>query len=257
MFRKLYPAAWAFYYNTIVRRHHRGSPPSAVAVPPFKEYLDVPLVPLPVPGKLKTSLGVAIRNRFSCRQFLDRPLPMRILSTLLHAGYGIQGPVVLGEHELLTRPVPSGGGLYPLEIYLLARQVGGLDPGIYHYAAIDHALERLSGEQLPASRLRELFLGQTYASDAPLIVVLTAVLGRALGKYADRGLRLILLEAGHVAQNLNLTATALGWGSVNLGGFFDLELGAALNLDSDLEVPVYAIAVGKPRQADVDVLRQP
>lgn len=257
MFRADYPIAWAFHRNTIIERHQPGGLPSVVAAPPFKEYVNAPLVPLPAPGKLRTSLGVAIKARLSCRQFQDRPMPLRTLSTLLHASYGVQGQVLLGEHELLTRPVPSGGGLYPLEIYLLVRRVRGLQPGVYHYAALDHALEQLNPESLPGSRLTELFLGQTYTADAALIVVLTAVLARSMGKYADRGYRLILLEAGHVTQNLNLASTALGWGSVNQGGFFDAELAAVLSLDTELEVPIYATAVGKPRRVDASISRQP
>jgi nitroreductase len=67
---------------------------------------------------------------------------------------------------------------------------------------------------------------------------------------------LILLEAGHVAQTLNLTSAALGWGSVNLGGFLDMALGDLLGLDNELEVPLYAIAVGRPAGTDTGTLRQ-
>jgi SagB-type dehydrogenase family enzyme len=257
MFRETYPIAWAFHRNTSPGRHDPGGSSQALSVPPFKEYIGAPLVPLPAPCNLKTSLSTVLRKRLSCRQFQDRPLPMPILATLLHASYGIHGQVSLGDDELLTRPVPSGGSLYPLEVYLLVRRVQGLEPGIYHYAVLDHALEQLSQGPLPDFRVRELFFGQTYVSDAAMVVVLTAVLARSLGKYADRGYRLVLLEAGHVGQNLNLAATALGWGSVNLGGFFDLDLGAVLGLDSDVEVPVYATAVGRPRRADAGILRQP
>jgi len=257
MFRALYPIAWTFHRYSSIARHQQWSLAPATPVPPFKEYAGVLLVPLPAPGTLKTALGALLQARLSCRQFQDRPLPLAGLSTLLHAGYGIQGQVQLGEDELLTRPVPSGGGLYPLEAYLFVRRVSGLAPGIYHYAVCDHALERLPPEPLPAARLAALFLAQPYAGTASLVVVFTAVLARALGKYADRGYRLLLLEAGHVAQNLNLAATALGWGSVNLAGFYDAELGAVLDLDSNLEVPVYATAIGKPQRGDAASLRQP
>ena len=57
---------------------------------------------------------------------------------------------------------------------------------------------------------------------------------------------MILLEAGHVAQNLNLVTAALECGSVNLAGFYDAALGEQLGLDRQLEVPLYALAVGPP-----------
>jgi SagB-type dehydrogenase family enzyme len=119
-----------------------------------------------------------------------------------------------------------------------------------------HALELLDTEPVPSARLTEIFMGQGYAGDAALVVVLTAVPARSLWKYADRGYRLILLEAGHVAQTLNLASAALGLGSVNLGGFLDMELGDLLGLDNELEVPLYAIAVGQPDGSDFSTLRQ-
>ncbi len=259
MFREMYPVAWAFHRHTSITFDQMSSPGRPFLtepIPTFKEYATAELVPLPTPSKLKVSLGAAIEERLSCRQFEDHPLPLTTLATLLHGSYGIQGQVLLDEHEMLTRPVPSGGGLYPLEIYLLVRQVDGLEPGIYHYEVIDHTLERLDLELVPVSRLTELFLGQSYAADASMVVVITAVLERSLAKYADRGYRLVLLEAGHTVQNLNLVATALGWGSVNLGGFLDADLAAVLDLDTEVEVPVYATAVGKPRKGGADVLRQ-
>ena len=85
---------------------------------------------------------------------------------------------------------------------------------------------------------------------------LTAVVARSLHKYADRGYRLILLEAGHVGQNLNLACAALGCGSVNLGGFLDADLETLLGLDSAVEVPIYAVAIGRPAGTDSGALRQ-
>ncbi|HMA32861.1 MAG TPA: SagB/ThcOx family dehydrogenase [Chloroflexia bacterium] len=247
MFRTATPLAWLFHHNTCYGRFQTGDPPQPTAgVAPFKEYLAAPLIPLPPAGALPLPLGAAIRARCSCREFGDRALLLAALATLLQASYGIQERVLAGDYELLTRPVPSGGGLYPLEIYLLVERVTGLGPGVYHYAVLAQALEHLPVAPLPPARLVDLFLGQTYAADAALVIVLTAVPARSLAKYGDRGYRLILLEAGHVAQNLNLVATALGWGSVNLGGFLDLELGEHLGLNGE-EVPLYALAVGWPR----------
>jgi SagB-type dehydrogenase family enzyme len=257
MFREKYPTAWMFHSNTSIEPYQQFDLSSDVVVPHFKEYAGVPVVPLPKPGKLKISLEATLRGRFSCRRFQDRTISLDSVSTLLQASYGIYGQALLGDYELLTRPAPSAGGLYSLEVYVLVRRVKDLERGTYHYMPLDHTLEHLDSESLPTARLTELFLGQTYASDAALLAVITAVLAPPLGKYGDRGYRLLLLEAGHVMQNLNLAATALRLGSVNLAGFFDADLGMLLDLNSNLEVPIYASAIGKPRRADVDFLRQP
>jgi SagB-type dehydrogenase family enzyme len=175
----------------------------------------------------------------------------------LRAAYGVIGTIYPGDQEMLERPVPSGGGLYPLEVYLLVLQGEDVAAGVYHYAAQAHALEQLGSLALPGAFVGQLFLGQPYLARAAVVVVLTAVVERSLGKYQDRGYRYLLLEAGHVAQNLNLAAAALGLGSLNLGGFFDCDLGSLLGLDLEAEVPLYGIALGVPAGTDRAALREP
>jgi SagB-type dehydrogenase family enzyme len=148
--------------------------------------------------------------------------------------------------ELCERPVPSGGGLYPLELYLVVRAVDGLVPGVYHYVAAAHALERLRDVALPERFVTYLFMNQAYFAEAALVAVLTAMPERSLWRYGERGYRYLLLEAGHVGQNLNLAAAALGLGTCNAGGFFDDELAGLLRADVEREVPLYAVAVGHP-----------
>jgi SagB-type dehydrogenase family enzyme len=148
------------------------------------------------------------------------------LSTVAKATYGITGRSYFDRYELLERPVPSGGGLYPLELYFVLRNVEKIDPGIYHYAPLVHGLETIRSLEVPRQFLGEIFLWQPYVGDASVVVLCTAVLERSLWKYDDRGYRYVLFEAGHVAQNVNLVAASLGLGSLNLGGFFDDQIAA-------------------------------
>jgi SagB-type dehydrogenase family enzyme len=98
-------------------------------------------------------------------------------------------------------------------------------------------------------------MGQTYVTQAAGVLMLTAVVQRTMRKYGDRGYRYILLEAGHVAQNVNLAATALGIGTVDLGGFFDDEMGSLLGSDRRVEVALYGVAFGNPSSGDRAILR--
>jgi SagB-type dehydrogenase family enzyme len=91
-----------------------------------------------------------------------------------------------------------------------------------------------------------LFMGQPCVADAAAVLVLSAVAARSLGKYGDRGYRYLLLEAGHVGQNIALTAAGLDLGALALGGFHDDELAALLAIDPEHEVPLLAVAVGVP-----------
>ena len=106
---------------------------------------------------------------------------------------------------------------------------------------------QLLREQDETPKVAEALLQPDIAQDASLILFLTAVFERSIFKYADRGYRYILLEAGHVAQNLNLVANGLGLGCVNIGGFFDRQVDDLLDLDGLTHSTIYIIAIGKKK----------
>lgn len=236
-----------------------GSSPSDDLPPvaPFKEYLGSELICLPGPMALASSLQDCITARVSCRHFSDQPMNLLQLSTVANAAYGIKGRLCYDAYEFLERPVPSGGGLYPLELYFVPRNVENIESGVYHYSPLVHGLETIRKLEISRQFLSELFLWQPYVGDACLIVLYAAVLERSLRKYTDRGYRYVLLEGGHVAQNVNLAAESLGLGSLNLGGFFDDRIATLLDLDMNEEVPLYGTALGTPAHADRAVIRRP
>lgn len=250
-FRKNNHVAWTFHNNTVRWPHNTLQPADEPCEQPsFKEYLRSPTHALPLSAPAPMPLAEAIATRLSCRRFSSDPVKVAELSALLKAAYGVQGVVSIGAAEHHERPVPSGGGLYPLEIYLLARRVESVASGVYHYAALSHILEEVRVLPLPDALVSQLFMGQTYLENAAAIFVITAVFERSLFKYGDRGYRYILFEAGHVAQNINLTAITLGLGSFNLGGFFDVYLAELLGLDLEEEAPIYGVALGIPGSSD-------
>jgi SagB-type dehydrogenase family enzyme len=250
MFRDEFPTAWAYHANTSRWPFNVLEPERPWAGPTFKEYPHCQVLPLPAPAEPGVPLTEAIRQRVSCRAFQSARLPLEDLSTLLYFAYGVEGVARFGAKELLERPVPSGGGLYPLELYLVARSVEHLAAGVYHYAPLAHGLELLQEASYSDGFISQLFMNQPYICDAGAIVLMSAVVDRTMHKYADRGYRYVLLEAGHVAQNLCLTAAALDLGALPLGGFFDGFVGNVLNIDVDHEPLVYAIALGKRATAD-------
>jgi len=257
MFREKHPIAWSYHRQTSRWPFNmHGLNPPDYQTPPFKEDLEAKTIDLPEPTLPELPLGEAIRARISCRRFDGEAVALTAMGNLLHAAYGVFGEVEL-VGEFLERPVPSGGGLYPLELYVLAQNIGGLPGGVYHYVPLGHRLEEVHPHTLPRLMTSEMFLGQPYLIEAAAIVVIAAVVERSLWKYEDRGYRYLLLEAGHVAQNINLCSSAIGLGSLNLGGFFDEDLTRLLRLDLDREVVLYAVAIGKPETSDRAVVRQP
>jgi SagB-type dehydrogenase family enzyme len=185
-----------------------------------------------------------LRRRESCRSFAPRELAAATLGGLLAGTYAPARLVTFPTGiEMDARTVPSAGGLYPLEVYLLLRRVEGIADGAYHYRVREHALEPLAA---PPDRdsLSGALLAEPFLEHANAIVMFSAVLDRTLHKYGARGYRYILLEAGHAAQNLCLLAAERGLSSLCVGGFMDARMNELLGLELGREAVVYCVGVG-------------
>ena len=180
------------------------------------------------------SVEQALAGRRSVRFYAPRPVRPDDLSLILWACQGISAPGGL-------RTAPSAGALYPLEVYLIAGEVEGLSPGIYHYLPADHTLETIRSGDF-RNELAVSALNQTAVRDAPAVLVIAAVYDRTTVKYGERGIRYVHMEAGHAAQNVYLQAAALGMGTVSIGAFNDREIQEILSLDN--EAPLYLMPVG-------------
>jgi len=180
----------------------------------------------------ETSVEQAIAARRSVRSFADLPLTDGEIGQLCWAAQGITDP------QGGFRASPSAGALYPLELYVVtAERVG-------HYHPREHALStRLSGDHRPA--VRRAALDQSAIGEAPACLVITAVVDRSARKYGRRAERYCFIEAGHVAQNILLQATALGLGGVPIGAFDDQGVARVLKLPEGERV-LYLLPVGHP-----------
>jgi SagB-type dehydrogenase family enzyme len=193
-----------------------------------------------LPGRdfeLPLPLGDALARRSSGRHFGLAQLSLETLGRLLHSSFGRSGPG--------NRPFPSAGGLYPLELYALTQQVEGLPDGLWHYDPWVHELA-LRQEGSFFRTAAAIAYGQGAICEANLLLCLTAVFARTSAKYGQRGYRYVLLEAGHVGQNLYLAADALGLAGFSIGGFFDSELNALLRLPPGEEEALYLFCAGQP-----------
>jgi SagB-type dehydrogenase family enzyme len=198
-------------------------------------------VALPEPA-VRHPLEEVIRARRSTRRYTGEPLALDELSRLLAFSYGQTGPA---SGPSYFRAAPSGGALYPLEVYVAALRVEGLERGIYHYDVERHRVDRV--RDAPAlDSLQELLLAKDIdLESASAVFFLSAVFRRNLFKYQDRGYRMVLMEAGAAGENLTLVATSLGLGCVWLGGFLDDELAGVIGLDEVDEPVLVPIVVGR------------
>ncbi len=202
-------------------------------------------ISLPDPPALEQPLGEAIARRRSQREFDGGPIAPDALSALLHAGYGVTHVLeAQGEQPVRSlRAVPSGGALYPLELYAAVLRVGELSPGLYHFDPPAADLEVVR-PHLTADELGALSTHPEVVCSCAVLILVAAIFGRARFKYGLRSYRFALLEAGHVAQNVLLAAAALGLAAVPLGAFYDRRTDEFLLLDGVNESTLYTIALG-------------
>lgn len=206
----------------------------------YKQYLDNLKIKLHTPKQIKTaSFDEAIRRRRSIRAFSQKPLTVDRLSYLLWASTGIQRK----EGGVEFRTAPSAGALYPIETYVIANNVSDLEKALYHYSIKSHLLEEIGRGDFSHSIARAA-LGQTMFLDAAAIFVWTAIFDRSKWKYRQRGYRYVYLDAGHIAQNLALSATSIGLGSCQVGAFYDDEVNKIVGVDGEEESAIYLCVVG-------------
>ncbi|KPK46039.1 MAG: hypothetical protein AMJ77_06495 [Dehalococcoidia bacterium SM23_28_2] len=213
--------------------------PTTPAANPSPAGEETPTVSLPDPRlKGEMSLEEAILERRSRRSFVDSFLTLEEVSQILWAAQGITDSTGL-------RAAPSAGALYPLDVYVVVGSQGveGLEEGVYHYLPQSHSLEpTLEGDV--RQTLANLSIRQMFIAQAPLSLLITAEYERTTGKYGDRGVRYVHMEAGHVGQNVYLQAEALGLGTVTVGAFQDEEISRALNLPPNY-MPLYVMPTGR------------
>ncbi len=209
------------------------------------EYRGYPVLELP-PSRtpLIMPLGEAILRRSTARQMKPAPVSLPALATLLHCAYGITRDQRSLGYPRAFRTVPSGGALYPLEIFVYSAPANPeFDSGLYHFNPIQEHLRWLRKGDL-SEPLSQALVQPEILTASSLLIFITAVFERSTFKYGDRGYRFVLIEAGHVGQNINLAAVSLGLGSMNMGGFYDRKLDDFLDLDGLTHSTIYVVAIG-------------
>lgn len=211
--------------------------------PVYKEYPEAPETELPPPAfPAAVDLKEVVSRRRSVRTFSKKAVTLAQLSSMLWASAGITRRTANLEY----RAAPSAGALYPIETYLVANNVGGLEPGVYHYPVKRHVLEKIREGEFGKAAAGAA-LDQDIAAEAAVDFVWTGVFARSAWKYRQRAFRYVYLDCGHIAGQLALAAVALGLGSCNIAAIYDDEMNALLGVDGDGESVLYMCCVGVPR----------
>ena len=203
-----------------------------------KEYMRFPSV------KLTNGLGNGeyvrlLKERKSVRSYSNKPVSIKVLARILSSCKII----ATGPYPSERRTYPSAGARYPIELYLVAYRIKGIEPGLYHLNTRRFSLELLLKADL---REYEQSLVSPFIKNVAGAIIFTAVISRAEVKYGPKAYPYSLLEAGHMAQNILLSCTKYNVGACAVGGFVNDDVTRLLDLTED-ELPIYVVCFGSPK----------
>ena len=182
-------------------------------------------------------------SRKSVRTWTDDGINLEKLSKLLRYSFGMRSN---DFKNMGFRTYASAGGRYPIEVYVLILNSDDIEKGIYHYNVYNNSLEFIKKGDF-RKEIYKLYNNQPFDINCSFVLFFSMVFERTMEKYGDRGYRFILLDAGHMSQNLYLVSEFLGLGIVEIGAskVSDEMIDKLIGLDSDIENIFLAFFLGK------------
>lgn len=203
------------------------------------------LITLPNPETMTVTsrdVTTASNERKSWRKYKDEPIALSELAYLL---WHTQGVKKVTNRPATVRTVPSAGARHPLETFILVNRVEGLQPGLYRYLALEHKLAVVTLASDVSQRIEANCHKQPFVGTSAVTFIWAADIYRSVWRYQERAYRYILLDAGHVCQNLYLTAPVVGCGCCAIGAFDDDQMNKILGLNGEDHFVVYVATVGR------------
>ncbi len=189
------------------------------------------------------SFEEALAERRSVRLFARKPLDSEQIGQLAWAGQGITEP------QRGLRTAPSAGETYPIDLYFATQE------GLFVYRPAEHSMEQTLDQDI-RGRLAATASMQESVAMAGCNIIVAGSVRKLTGRFRTKARTYMLLEAGHIAQNIQLQAVCLDLGSVTIGGFNTKEVGRICKLPRGME-PIYIISVGYPiQQTAAEVLQE-
>ena len=207
---------------------------------PFKIYPGLPVVSLPRDFPVPAQDALAA---ISGEPGVTARLNLETLAALLFSSAGVtKRQAYPGGGTMYFRAAPSTGALYQTEVYVVAAEVAGLEPGVYHFSPGDFTLRRLREGDFRGALAIAAADEELAARSATII--LSAIYWRNTWKYQARGYRHLFWDSGSMLSNLLAAATALDLPARVVTGFVDLEVNGLLALDGEKEGALVLVPVG-------------
>ncbi len=216
-------------------------PPVQKDVPDHAEIIELPEVSKSI---LKNKdLFDCMKHRVSHRQFTDQKLSLDELSFLLWATQGVRQ--IFNENRQTRRMVPSGGSRHPFETYLAIQKVASLKPGIYRYLPLTHDLVFLFEVDDLSNKLTKYAHDQKFVGECAVTFIWSVLPYRTEWRYGLLSKKDILLDCGHLCQNLYLACEAIACGTCAICAYQQKAFDELLQLDGTDEFTIYLSPVGK------------
>ncbi len=225
----------------------------ALAKPPAEKVFTTGTTAIKLPKPCKDVLKSAnifdvIQNRRSFRRYSDKKLSMEELSYLLWASYGRSN---FDDEKDPKRTVPSGGACYTIETYIIAMNVENLEAGIYHYSPSEHSILFIKSIESMHETIESFMLDSKqpflpgFAEKSGVLFIWSTVPYRGEYKFNVLAHKKVLIDAGHVCQNLYLASQSIDAGACAIGIYDQDKIDRLLDLDGKDEFVIYLAAVGK------------
>jgi SagB-type dehydrogenase family enzyme len=222
-------------------------PPIVKACTSISPIIDLPTVSEDV--LKRQNIYECIKDRRSTRFYSEESLSLTELSYLLWATQGITDTNKAG---LTLRTVPCSGATHTFETYLFITRVDGIEKGVYRYLPLDHQLLFMFDlddidQHIDAITLDQPFV-PNFAKKAAVVFAWSTTPYRSEWKYDISAHKKILIDVGHVCQNLYLASESIGAGACAIGIYDQKLIDEVLELDGEEEFVLYLGAVGKKRK---------
>ncbi|MHB8577356.1 MAG: SagB/ThcOx family dehydrogenase, partial [Dehalococcoidia bacterium] len=235
--------------------------PDSDPLPAVRPPLSGERIPLARPdvgalSRADTPFTRVLEERASSRRHGATPITADQLGEFLYRAARVRGIIEANRkhtqsYEASSRPYPSAGAMYELEIYLAVNRCAGIEPGLYHYDALSHSVERVCRLTPAVSELLAGAAASAVMVEPPqVLIVLATRFERLSWKYASIAYSLTLKNVGALQQTMYLVATAMGLAACALGAGDSDLFAVAANMDYLTDPSVGEFILGsKPNEA--------
>ena len=216
--------------------------------PPLEKPCDnyIEIIDLPKATEnvlLKSNVFDIIESRKSHRKYKEENLTLEELSFLLWSTQGVKS--IRGNNYATIRTVPSAGARHPFETYLIINRVDNLKKGLYRYLALSNQLALILEDDNLEEKISSISHDQVFVGKSAVVFIWTCIPYRGEWRYYISSHKHMLLDAGHLCQNLYIASEAINCGTCAIGAYNQIEIDKLLNVDGENEYVVYLAPVGK------------